>query len=53
MLPKHWLIIAAVLGIGYYVWHKTPIGKQIAQAYPWNGLSATPNAAMAPTSAVY
>ena len=52
MLPKHWLMIAAALGVGYYFFHKTPIGKQIRQAYPWNGLSATPNATMNPTSAV-
>lgn len=33
----------AVLGVALYFGRKTPIGQQILAAYPWNGMSATPN----------
>jgi hypothetical protein len=38
----------AVLGVALYFGRKTPIGQQILSAYPWNGMSATPNIVSAP-----
>lgn len=44
-----WTKIAIIFIIAVVAWklfHKTPIGKQIAQSYPWYGMGATPNPPM-------